>query len=173
MSESDFDEQLDRVLRRRAQAEVPPSLEGRIQTTLTRKRLPIASEMWWAAAIAACLLVGVFIWHRLQAPVLLPPQTAARAPQSLVRATNDAAHADVPVGELRHRRSQGTSHMARQAKLDANVGARQSETTAPAYSALDVSIAFHMTPATLRIAEQTAACARTPCSCAEMCRASN
>jgi hypothetical protein len=175
MSESNFDEQLDRVLRQRSQAEVPLSLEERIQTTLTRKRVRIAREMWWAATMAACLLMGALIWHRLLAPVLLPSQAAPRTPQSLVQATNDAAQSDMPLGTLPHRRFQGTSHVARRAKLDANVGARQSETTAPAsaYSPRDVGIAFHMSPATLRIAEHTAACALTPCSCAEMCRTSN
>jgi hypothetical protein len=173
MSESDFDEQLDGALRHRAQAEVPLSLEGRIQTVLTRKRMRIAREIWWATTMAACLLLGVFIWHRFHAPVLLTPQTAGRTPQPLVQATNDAAHADVPVGTLPPRRLQGNSHVARRARLDTNAGARQSETTASAYSPLGIDIAFHMPPAPLHIAEHTAACALTPCSCAEMCRTSN
>ena len=173
MSEFDFDEQLDRVLQRRAEAEVPLSLEKRIQAMLMRKRMRIAREMWWTVAIAACLLLGVFLWSRLHAPALFTPQTVARTPPSLVHAKNDAAHADVPVVAPLHLRSRQTSYLARRAKLDANAGTRQSETTASAYAPLDVGIAFHMPPATLRIAEHTATCALTPCSCPEMCRASN
>jgi hypothetical protein len=173
MSESDFDEQLDRVLRHRAQAEAPPSLEEHIRTMLTQQSTRIARGMWCAATVAACLLLGVFVWHRFHAPALITPQTTAHTPQSLAQAPNYAAHDDVPGGTSPHRKYQGTPHVVRQAKWDANAGARPQDTTASAYSPLVVGVGFRMTPATLRIAEHTAACALTPCSCAEMCRTSN
>jgi hypothetical protein len=163
MSEFDFDEQLDRVLRQRAESEIPPSLENRMHSIQSRQR---SRWMWFTPALAACLVLGIFLWSRLHAPTPLAHQTASQA-------TDDLPRAIVPTIVGHPQASSETSRMIQHPELFAKVCARQPKTIVPPSTPLIDDTAFHLSPAMLHIAEHTAACSLIPCSCPEMCRVSD
>jgi hypothetical protein len=62
--------------------EIPRSLEQRTQSILRRKGGSSEHKVRWAAAVAACFLLGFLFWHRLYSPVLMNRQPTARPTQS-------------------------------------------------------------------------------------------
>lgn len=172
MNEVDFDEQLDRALQRRAQADVPQSLARHVERTLAQERTRRPHRTWWKSAMAACLLLSLFLADRTRVHNRAPQQLAVRTRLTLSNELSRPSPPRMPTIVLPPPALQ-LAHTAQRVGRYSTVGARPSETTAPVNAAPTLDLVTDIQPSVLRAAEQTAACAQIPCSCSTMCPFSN
>jgi hypothetical protein len=172
MSETNFDEQLDLALQRRAQSEIPESLAEHVDGALARERTRSIGRMWWRSAVAACLLLSVFVAYRTHTHNQASPKVTARIPASLHQVETGAHHLDASTMVSSRSLSPKIHRGSRWAQSNLDAGASASDTTALGNTSVAPGNVLDTRPQYLRMAQQTAACAMIPCSCKEMCRVS-